>query len=165
MDAGYADVEEGFDAIAHGAGGVNGFFGDRDIAGAGGDDKDGSLPGDLGVAFDGDDAGEFMEFCGAADAADGGVDSFVGAGDEDVVAGVRALEHGLRDGSDLGGGFSFAEDDFREALAEGAVVVDIGDADVFEGQMLETLEGGFGGELFGLNLLQNFQNFLRVHRF
>jgi hypothetical protein len=31
--------------------------------------------------------------------------------------------------------------------------------------MLETLEGGFGGELFGLNLLQNFQNFLRVHRF
>ncbi len=66
VDAGDADVVEMLDAIAHEAGGEQGFFGDGNIAGAGGDHRDGAFAGDFFVAFDGDGAGERMELHFAA---------------------------------------------------------------------------------------------------
>ena len=43
------------------------FFRDGNVAGAGGNDENRALAGDFGAALDGDDAGERMKLCGAAD--------------------------------------------------------------------------------------------------
>ncbi len=104
-----------------------------------------------------------MKFCGTADALDGGEDFFVGAGDKDVVVGRFFGNHGADDFGYLRGSFTFAEDYFGVALAEGAVVVHLGEAEVLEGQMLQPGNGCFGGELAHFDGLQELQQFFRFH--
>src|SRR5258706_16135183 len=62
VNSGDADVEKLLDAIAHHSRGEHGFLGDRDVAGAGGNDEDGSLPRNFLASFDGDHTGERMNF-------------------------------------------------------------------------------------------------------
>jgi hypothetical protein len=77
---------------------------------------------------------------------DGGVNRgshFVGgAGGKDVAA---SLGHAGKDGGDLGGGFSGGEDDFGHAGAQGAVVIELGEAHVFKGEVFEACEGSIDG--------------------
>jgi hypothetical protein len=49
------------------------------------------------------------------------------------------------------GGFSEAQDDLREAVPEGAVVVDPREADVLVGEVAEPLERGIDLEASALN--------------
>jgi hypothetical protein len=161
VDASHAYVVKVLDAVAHGAGGQDGFFGYGNVTGTGGDYEDGAFARDFGAAFDGDYAGEGMEFGGRAwrsfarlQSADGGEDFFVGAGDKDVVAAVAVAQHGADDCGDLLGSFAFAEDDFGVALAEGAVVVDFSEAQVFEGEVFQALDGAGWGEFARVDLFE-----------
>jgi len=163
VDTGDADVVNGFGAIAHGAGAEEGFFGDGNIAGAGGDDGDGSFAENFGIAFDGDDAAAGMELGGFSESFDGSEDFGVDAGNEDVMVRAFFFEHGADDSGDLLRRFAFAEDDLGETLAEGAMMIDFGEAEVFKREMLEALDGGGGGELSTLHSLQNLQKILMVH--
>jgi len=163
MNAGDTDVVELVDAIAHHARGEQSFFGDGNVAGASGDDKDQAFAGDFAAALDGDDAREGMKLRGARGFSigffHGGEDFGVGASDENVVARVFLLEHGADDFGGLLRRFAFGENDFGKALAEGAVMVDFGKAEVLERQMLESLDRRSRREVSALHGFQNFQQF------
>ena len=162
VNAGDADVVDGFGVVSHHARAEQGFFGDGNVAGACGDDGDGAFPQNLIIALDGDYAGIGMKFGGFAEAFYGSEDFGVHSSDQDIVAG-GLLEHGADDSGDLLGRFAFSEDDFGEALAERAVMIDFGEAQVFKGEMLEALDGGVAGQFPALDGLQNFQNILLIH--
>ncbi len=74
---------------------------------------------------------------------DGFGGGFVGAGGEDVDAGGG---HAGEDFGGLGWGFAGGVNDLGKAVAQGAVVVDAGVAEVFEGEVGEACGGGFGRE-------------------
>jgi hypothetical protein len=61
-----------------------------------------------------------------------------GAGCEDVAA---SQGHPAEDFGDLGGCFAGGEDDLGHAGAQGAVVVELGEAEVFKGKVFEAIEG------------------------
>ena len=63
-------------------------------------------------------------------------DHKVGAGGDDARA----------DSGDLRGAFALAEDHFRHAAAERAMLVHLGEAEVLEGQMAQALERSSGAE-------------------
>ena len=167
VDAGDADVIEMLDAIAHDLRGEQGFFGDRNVAGAGGDDENLAFAGDFAIALDGDDAGEGMKFCnalrGSGGAPDGGEGGGVGASDEYILAAVFGTEHGPGDVSNLLGRFALGEDDFGVALAQCAVMVDLGEAEILEGEMLEAVDGAIGREGAKADEVEEFVEFAFFH--
>jgi hypothetical protein len=150
VDASDAYVVEAGDAIAHKLRGQDGFFGDGNVAGAGGDHRDHAFAGDFVIALNGDYAGEFVEFGGAIDALYSGKDFFVGPSDQNILLGVPAL-HGLRDSHDLFGSFAFAEDHFGESLAQSAVMIHFCEAQVLERQILQTAQRLVSGKASGVN--------------
>jgi hypothetical protein len=64
---------------------------------------------------------------------------------------------------DLSGRFSFAKNHFGHALAEGAMVIDLGESEVFEWEMAETLHRLVGRELSGAYFLENASESGGVH--
>ena len=163
MNAGDTDVVELIDAIAHHARGEESFLGNGNVAGTGGNDEDQAFARDFAAAFDGDDAGERMKLRGARGFPisffHGGEDFGVGAGDENVVPRVFLLEHGADDFGDLLRRFAFGENDFREALTLGAMMVHLGEAEVLKRQVLEAFDGRGGREFPPLHGFQKFQQF------
>ena len=157
VDAGDANVVEVFNAVPHQARGEKGLFCNGDVAGAGGDDKDGSLPGDFRAAFDGDDAGELMELRCFGKLLDGREHFRAGTRDQNVVARALFSEQRTDDGHYLRWRLSLAEDDFGKALAESAVMVHFREAQVFERKMLQTLDCAGGREFPSMHGFQNFQ--------
>ena len=87
----------------------------------------------------------------------GGEDSPVPAGDEDIVARVFFLEHGSDDFGNLFRGLSFGKHNFGKTLAESAVMVNFGKAEILQRQVLEPLDGRAGREFSALHSFQNFQ--------
>ena len=164
MNTGDADIVKMVCAITHHTSGEEGFFGNGNVAGAGGDDENGSLSGDGGIAFNCDGAGNGMEFGGAAGALHGGVDLRAGAGDQDVVARIFVAQHGADDFCDVLGSLAPAKYHFGIALAKSAVMIDFGKADIFKGHVLEAFDAGFGGNSSLPHGLQKFQNFFGVHK-
>ncbi len=149
VDAGYSDIVEVMDRVAHEFGGDDRFFGYGDVAGSGGDYGDDAFAVAAAVALKGDGAGEGTVF-GLGDlGADGFVLLFCRAGGQDVafVVGQFCEDFGY-----LGGSFAFAEDHFGHALAEGTVVVELGEAEVFEREVAEAGDGFVGGQLLGADL-------------
>jgi len=63
----------------------------------------------------------------------------------------------------LRGGLAFAEDHFGHALAEGAVVVELGEAEVFEGEMAQALDGLVGGQFALADLVEELSDGFGVH--
>ena len=63
----------------------------------------------------------------------------------------------LHDFADLRGRFAFSENDFREALAQGAVVVHFGEVQIFKGQIFQAFGGFRGSERAGAHLVEQFQ--------
>ena len=66
---------------------------------------------------------------------------------------------------ELGWRFAFAENYFGHALAEGAVVVELGEAQVFEGEMAQALDGFVGGQLAFADLSEEIAERFGVHGF
>jgi len=157
-----ADVVEMLDLIAHKLGGGDGFFGDGNVAGAGGHDEDGSFAIAAAIAVKGDGSGERAIFSLGNLGSNSVVLLFGGAGGEDVGAFVVGSEVGEYLGN-LSGRFAFAEDDFGHALAKRAVVIEFGEAEVFEGQMTKALDGLIGRELSGPDFVEQLSESVRVH--
>src|SRR5262249_21451572 len=60
-------------------------------------------------------------------------------------------------------GLTAAEDDFREALTERAVMVDIGEAEVLKRQRAQTSQCIVGGKTARLMVVENFSNLILSH--
>jgi hypothetical protein len=63
----------------------------------------------------------------------------------------------------LAGRFALGKDHFGHALAEGAVVVELGETEVLKRQVTEALDGVVGGETLFSNLLEEMAKGLGVH--
>lgn len=102
-----------------------------------------------------------MKFCGARGFSVGlfygGKDFGIGTSDQNIVVRIFFPKHGADDFRDLLGRFAFGEDDFRKTLAEGAVMVHFGEAEVFKRQVLQALDGRARSELPRLHGFQKFQ--------
>ena len=153
VEAGDSDVVETRDGGVEEIGGDGSLFGDALIAGAGAEDCYVAFGCVRGLAESDSSGSRVMDGCG-----NGGEDGFgrgiVDAGGEDVGAG------GGHAGEDFGcllRGFILRVDDFGEAGAEGSVVVDASVAEVFVGEIGESLGGGGGGEGAGLNGGKDFE--------
>ena len=60
-------------------------------------------------------------------------------------------------GGELSGSFALRKNDLGHSVAKGAVVVDVGESEVFKRQMAKTIESSIGGELFGADVFQKFE--------
>ena len=69
----------------------------------------------------------------------------------------------LADRDDLLGRLAFAEDHFRVPLAQGAVVVDAGEGEVFEGQMTQPVQRRVGSQASGGDFGEEGAELLGVH--
>jgi hypothetical protein len=118
------------DAVAHQFGGDYGFFGYGDVAGPGRDYGDDSFAIALAVALKGNGASQRAVFNFGNLGGYGFVLGFGGTRGQDVSS---VLSKTGEDLSDLSGRFSFTENHFGHAMAEGAMVIDLGEAEVFEG--------------------------------
>src|SRR6516165_5917594 len=106
---------------------------------------------EVGVLSEGNSAREFMKLS-AAEFTSYGFELFRrDARGENIVA---VLSKAGEDRSEVGRSFARAEDDFRHTHAQRAVVIDVGEAQVFEGQVLQLLHRLIGRELFLANLLE-----------
>jgi hypothetical protein len=151
VDAGDSDVVEMLDAVAHEFGGDYGFFGDGDVAGAGGDYRDHSFAVELAVAVEGDGSGE-RAVDGFGDLGRYSVKLFFSrARGQDIAFVLGQLRENLRH---LGGSLALAENHFGHALAEGAVMINFGEAEVFEREMAQTGYRFVGCELFGADIFE-----------
>ena len=83
-----------------------------------------------------------------------------GAGDQHVGGTGQEL---VRDGHDVVDGFAQAEDHFGHAVAQRAVVVYLGETDVFEGKMTEFGEGCVSIDSAAANLIQEFTELIFIH--
>ena len=148
------------DGISHELGCDYGLFGYGNIAGSGGDYGDYASAVAFTVALEDDGAGQGPVFGFVDLGCYGGVLLFGGPGCQDisVVSGEPAEDIG-----NLFRRFALAEDHLGHALAEGAVVVDLGEPQVFEGQVTEAIDGFVGRELAPANLIEQIFQCLGVH--
>ena len=93
----------------------------------------------------------------------GGKNLIVGAGHQDVVPRIFLAQHSARDFRHLLRCFPFAQNDFGKTLAELALVIHFGEVKIFEGKMLQALDGFVRSELAGLHRFQNFTQFRLIH--
>jgi hypothetical protein len=68
----------------------------------------------------------------------------IGASDEDVLAGGFVAQHGLNNFGDLTGRLPFPKNDFGISLAQGAMMIHFGEAQIFKGEMLQASNGAVG---------------------
>ncbi len=153
-------VVEMLDAVAHEFGGDDGFFGYGNVAGSGGDDRDDAFAVALAITLERDGSGQRAVFGFGDLGGDGFVLLFGGASGEDVSS---MLGKTGEDGGNLSGRFPFAENHFGHAYAERAVVIDLGESQIFERQMAETLHRLVWRELFGADLLEEAAQGSGVH--
>ena len=144
MQSGDADVVQTAHVIAHEFRRPGGLLGDREISGARGGDDDGPLAaGHISLAQRDDVRVVVVDRVGESLA-----DRFKRRRRRARDQQRRPAAGNLgRNGGDLGGRLAEAEDDFGEALAKRSVMIDAGEAEVFErlrAQRLEN-EGVCGG--------------------
>src|SRR6202020_1200006 len=119
-------------------------FGDGNVAGAGGDDGNGPFTVLLRIALQNDGAREFA-ILDAADFLFYGRELFsVGAGGENIAAMFGEARENLRD---LHWCFTFTENNLRHACAQGAMMIDLGEAEIFKRQMAQAGDAFIGREL------------------
>ena len=87
-----------------------------------------------------------MEFRGAADFFYRGENSRVGARDQNILDGVFAAQHGAHNLGDLSGRLPLTENHFREALAQGAMMIYFREAKIFVWEMPQSFDGAVRGE-------------------
>src|ERR1019366_910330 len=160
VDAGDSYVVDVLDAVAHQFRGDDRFFGYRDVAGSRRHDYDHSLALFLAVALEHDGPRQGTILGAGQGGGYGGVLFLGGAGCQHVAAvGGEAGE----DVRYLAGRFALGKDHLGHALAQGAVVVELGETEVLKGQVTEALDGVVGGETLFSNLLEEMAKGLGVH--
>ena len=160
MDAGYADVVNGVDFVAHHFGGDLGFFGDGEIAGAGADHGDHSFAARLAVAPDSQRAGGFEIFGGGMFVLNAVGCFGTGPGDQKIG---RFGQQAMGDRGDLVRRLAESEDHFRHAVAQAAVVIDFGEAEVFKRQVTHALHRGVDFERAVADLIEQRAQVILIH--
>ena len=132
VQAGDADVGDAVDGVTHELGGDGGLLQDRQVGCATAEREGAGQRGRrVAAAVEAERGGGRV----GAQVGDGAAERGglrVGPRDEQAV---RAREHLLRGGDDLRRGLAVGEDDLRERVTEGAMVVDAGEADVAVGKV------------------------------
>ena len=150
MDAGDANVVHALDDVAGDLGGDGSFLGDGEVGGSGAEDSDARVLRRRYALHC--DASRLVVMAGVGDRFEEGGRGFgLETGREEAV---RAFEQTGRDAEDLVRGLALAQDDFRQPVAEGTVVVDAGKAQILVREVAEGrerlvdagLSGGDGGQ-------------------
>jgi len=161
MNSGDADVVEMLHIVAHDFGGHDGFFSDRNVAGARGNYRD-RAPAMLSVIFLQYDRASHLPIFGFAHLlADRAELLGRGARCEDVAFVLGEL---LEDAGDLSRRLPFSEDDFGHARAQSAMVIDLGEAEILEGQVTQAGDGIVGRNLLLPNVFEKIANGLGIQR-
>jgi len=159
VDAGYAYVVKAGDASVEEPGSDSGLFGDGKVAGSGADYGDMAARVGLGL-LEGDGSGLWVMDRGWDCDKDGFGRGLIGSGGEDVGAGGG---HAGEDFGYLRGALSSRVDNFGQAGAKAAVVIDAGVAEVFVGKVSEALGCGLWGEIAAFDRGQKFEKGGFVH--
>src|ERR1700737_781571 len=135
------DVIQPLGAIAHHARGQQRFFRDRNVAGSRRDDENLSLAGYLLIALDRDYAGESMKLRhalhGRIRAPNGFKNDSVRASDEDILPAAFMPQHGLNNFPYLLGRLALGKNDFGVSLAQRAMMIHLGEAQILKGEVLQ----------------------------
>src|SRR6202521_5310206 len=168
VDARDSDVIDMLNVIAHQFGGDDRFLGDRDVAGSRGHDHDHALAVPLAIALEHDGASDWAIlwtifwtiFCPVRSGGDGGILFLGSSGRQHVTAmGGQAVE----DVRHLARRFALGKHHFRHALAQGTMVVDLGETEILKGQVTQALYGLVGGETLFSDLLEQLAKSLGIH--
>ena len=104
-----------------------------------------------------------MEFHIPVKPAHGAVDSLVGARDQDIVLRSRTQHH-AHDAGHLLGGLPVCVDDLGKTLAQYAVMIDLGKAEIFERQVSQPLGSLGDRQVALLHIIEESANVPVVHR-
>jgi protein-S-isoprenylcysteine O-methyltransferase Ste14 len=115
------------------------------------------------IPLDHDGTRKRMKFRGAGMSSYRGMDLSVRAGNQDIVRRLFPLEHAPHNSGHLLRRFAPAEHHFREALAQGAVVIHLGESQIFEGKMAKAIERGIFRQAPSAYLAQNLPQALLIH--
>lgn len=159
METGDADVRESDDVGAEERGGDGGFFGDGEIAGTCTDNGYGSLLWRR-VLCQSKAAGKFVMLGGGDVGENGGGVFGRDTRCEDADAGGCETQE---DFGHLRGRLAGGEDDFRHTGAQGAMVVEAGEAEVLKRKGGQPLSDGFGGGFTSFELTQELENGFTPH--
>ena len=161
MDAGDSHVVQVPHVVAHGLRRDNRFFGDRNVAGAGGNHDDLSLAVESLVLRERDGARELVE-CSLAKLALHGTKLLRrNPSRQDVVP---VLGKPGEDGGKLLRSFSRPKDDFGHAHAQRAMMIHVGEAQVLERKMPQLLHCFVGRELASLYFGEQFLEGIGSHK-
>jgi hypothetical protein len=161
MNAGDAYVGNELDGVAHEARGDHGFFGYGQIAGSGADHGDGSLAGNSGRLGERDGTCCLVELGAGFDGDDGFKHFASGASGENIAAG---LGHAGEDGCYLRGGLASSENHLRHSGAEGAVMIDLGEAEIFKRKIAEAVKGFADGGAALAYFVEQCFNAMAIHQ-
>src|SRR5581483_4950997 len=104
--------------------------------------------------------GEFVKLRGADFFLHGGELRFRGAGDQDISSMPCQASENF---GDLLGSFPLAEDNLGHPGAQRAMMVHLGESQIFEWKMTQALDGVVRRELPLLYLIEQFADGIRVH--
>lgn len=159
MNASDADVGDASHGGAEKLGGNGGLIGNGEVTAAGADDGNFAFRAE-GALAEGDAGWEYMVLSSGAKLLDGLVGGLTRFGGEDIdPAGGEARE----DGGDLLGRFAESEDDLWHTGAQSAMVVNLGEADVFKGEIFKARGSVVGSEFAGLNALEQMEELVFMH--
>ena len=84
----------------------------------------------------------------------------IGARDENVLG---LVEQARDDGADLVGSLALAEDDFRNSVPQRAMMIDLGEAQVFERQVAQAFDGRVDVHRSGADLFEQAAQMILIH--
>jgi len=160
MDAGDADIVEVLDFVSHHFGGDDSLFRDRDVAGSRRDYGDDAFAVFRCVLLQDDGAGERA----VVDAANSFLYRsklfFIRTCGEDVAS---VLRQSRKNSGYLRRRFPLAEDDFRHASAQCAVMIDLGKPEIFKWKMAKAVDGIVGLQMAFSDFFEELADGLGVH--
>ncbi len=160
MDAGDADVVQARDAVARQLGRQRRFLGDRQVGRAGSNHQDLSAADDRRRRVNDRRTRACAEYDRLGNAAR---NRAAGSGSRRVISTLWPIVEAARDLDDLFRRLACAENHFGKAGAQGAVMIDLGEAEVVERQRAQLIERGIGAERAGAHLAQQVFQALGVH--
>jgi hypothetical protein len=160
MDSGDADIVNGIDFVAHYLSRDAGFLGDRNVAGAGADHGYCSLAARFAIAPVANGAAE-REIFASFVLIEERLRHFGRSPGNEHVFGAREEFPG--DGEYVIRAFAEAEDDFRHAVAQGAVMIDLGETEILEGHVTQADESRLNVNRAGANIVEKYSELVFCH--
>ena len=160
VNSGDADIVDGVHIIAHQLRRDLRFLRYGDVAGAGTDHGNSALAVNGVVAPEANGAGERQVLRIGHPGGDHGGAFAIGARNQDVTG---VSYQALRDGHHLFRSLTFGEDDLWHAMTKGAMVVDLGEAEVFKGHMAHAAHGCLDIHCAGAHLFKQRAQLVLIH--